>query len=491
MVDDRDDENKEQENQDEDNESFAELLESYSDSSGRGLKVGDRISGSIISIGREAVFVDTGSKRDGVIDRDELLDDEGEIPYSVGDEVELYVVGMTPDEVKLSKAFSGPGDPGVLREAYRNEVPVEGKVKAPCKGGFHVEIMKLRAFCPISQMDMRYIEDPSVYVGAIYPFLITRFEENGRNIVVSRREILERETEEARGKFLESLGEDAEVEGTVTKLMPYGAFVELVPGLEGMIHISELSWSRVEKPDEILRPGDKVTARVIGVKQGAEGRRPRIALSLKQMQGDPWERVNEFCSEGDRIKGKVVRCAEFGAFVEIAPGVEGLVHLSEMSHAKRVLKPEELVSPGDEISVVVKQIDTQRRRIALSIRDVEGDPWSTVEELFRPGQVVDGVVEREERYGLFITLAPGVTGLLHRSKLEGLVDAETIDKLKRGDHLRVIVESINPQERRISLDLRHDSGETEWRTFSDKPEGKGDVGALGEKLKDALDKKED
>jgi small subunit ribosomal protein S1 len=185
MVDDRDDENKDQEEQDEDSQSFAELLESYSDSSGRGLNVGDRIHGRIISIGREAVFVDTGSKRDGVIDRDELLDDNGDIPYSVGDELELYVVGVTPDEVQLSKAFSGPGDPSVLRDAYRSEVPVEGKVKAPCKGGFHVEIMKLRAFCPISQMDMRYIEDPSVYVGQTYPFLITRFEENGRNIVVS------------------------------------------------------------------------------------------------------------------------------------------------------------------------------------------------------------------------------------------------------------------------------------------------------------------
>ncbi len=488
MVDDRDDENKDQEEQDEDSQSFAELLESYSDSSGRGLNVGDRIHGRIISIGREAVFVDTGSKRDGVIDRDELLDDNGDIPYSVGDELELYVVGVTPDEVQLSKAFSGPGDPSVLRDAYRSEVPVEGKVKAPCKGGFHVEIMKLRAFCPISQMDMRYIEDPSVYVGQTYPFLITRFEENGRNIVVSRREILERETEEARSKFLASLGEGSEVEGTVTKLMPYGAFVELVPGLEGMIHISELSWSRIEKPEEIIRAGRRVTARVIGVKQGFEGKRPRIALSLKQMQGDPWESVDELCRVGDRIRGKVVRCTDFGAFVEIAPGIEGLVHLSEMSHVKRIQKPEELVSPGDEISVVVKQIDRQRRRIALSIRDVEGDPWSRVEELFQPGQSVEGVLEREERYGLFITLTPGITGLLHRSKLEGFPDTEAIEKLKRGDPIRVVVESVDPQERRISLDLRRDSGETDWQALTDKSEG--EVGALGEKLKDALERKD-
>ena len=494
MVDDRDEENRDEENQVEENqdegtESFAELLESYGgDSAGTELRVGDKIQGRIISIGRETVFVDTGSKRDGVVEREELQDEDGSIPYSEGDEVELYVVGVNADEVQLSKAFSGPGDPAVLREAFRNEVPVEGRVKAPCKGGFHVEIMKRRAFCPISQMDMRYIEDPATYVGATYPFLITRFEENGRNIVVSRREILERETEQMRREFLENLSDGAEVEGTVTKLMPYGAFVELVPGLEGMIHLSELSWSRIGKPEEVLSPGDRVHVRVIGIKEGSEGRRPRIGLSLKQMQGDPWERVEEICSTGDRITGKVVRCADFGAFVEIAPGVEGLVHLSEMSQVKRALKPEEVVQPGDEISVVVKQIDTQRRRIALSIRDVEGDPWEQVEEMFKPGQVVDGTLEREERYGLFISLAPGITGLLHRSKLEDLPDSG-VEGMRRGDRIRVIVESVNPEERRVSLDLPREAGESDWKSF---PEKSGeDVGALGEKLKRALEDKEE
>lgn len=489
MVDDLDEEMFDQQTQDEESENFAELLESYGDSSGRSLKVGDHISGRIISIGREAAFVDTGSKRDGFIDRNELLNEDGDVGVKVGDLVNLYVVRVTPDEIHLSKSFSGPGDPGILRDAFRNEVPVEGKVKAPCKGGFHVEVMKVRAFCPISQMDMRYIEDPSSYVGNEYPFLITRFEENGRNIVVSRREILERETEEARAEFLKNLRNDSEVEGTVTKIMPYGVFMELIPGMEGMIHISELSWSRIEKPDEILRPGDRVTARVIGIKQGAEGKRPRIALSLKQMQGDPWESVSDSYKVGDHVTGKVARCADFGAFVEIAPGIEGLVHLSEMSHVKRILKPEELVSPGDEISVVVKQIDTQKRRIALSIRDVEGDPWSGVEDLFRPGQEVDGLLEREERYGLFITLVPGITGLLHRSKMEGLAQSEPLSTLRRGDRVRVVIESVNPQDRRISLDLKKDSGDGDWKTYADKPDE--ELGALGEKLKNAMEKKPD
>jgi len=470
-------------------ESFAEMLENYTDSTSVEMRIGDRIRGRVISVGRDSVFVDTGAKTDGVVDREELQDEEGNVPFEVGDEIDLYVVGLTPDEIQLSKSFSGPGDPGVLREAFRNEVPVEGKVKAPCKGGFHVEVMKRRAFCPISQMDLRYVEDPSVYVGATYPFLITRFEENGRNIVVSRREILERESEEARKEFLEGLTEEAECEGIVTKLMPYGAFVELVPGLEGMIHISELSWSRIGKPEEVIHPGDRVKVRVIGIQEGPPGGRPRIGLSLKQMQGDPWERVREICKEGDRITGRVVRCADFGAFVEISPGVEGLVHVSEMSHVKRILKPEEVVQAGEEVTVLVKQIDESRRRISLSIRDVEGDPWSRVEDTFRPGQVVDGTVEREERYGFFVTLAPGITGLLHRSKLENLQDAGALENVRRGDQIRVMVESVDTAQRRIALGIKEETGESDWRAQPGASDS--GMGSLGEQLEKALKDKEE
>lgn len=476
--------------QEEEGQSFAEMLESYSESAGVELRVGDRIRGRIISIGKESVFVDAGSKTDGVVERDDLLDEQGNLPYEVGDELELYVVNQGPDEIRLSKALSGAGDVAVLREAYRSGVPVEGRVKAPCKGGFHVEVMKRRAFCPISQMDIRYVNDPKAYVGETYPFLITRFEENGRNIVVTRRELLEQEYEAARKAFLEELSEGSECEGVVTKLMPYGAFVELVPGLEGMIHLSELSWSRIGRPEEVIQVGDKVRVRVIGIKEAEPGKRPRIALSLKQMQGNPWERVHEICREGDRVNGKVTRCADFGAFVEIAPGVEGLVHVSEMSYVKRVLKPEEIVQPGDEVTVLVKQIDTERHRISLSIRDVEGDPWNRAEELFRPGQVVEGTVEKQERYGLFITLAPGITGLLHQSKLEDTQERERFENLKRGDSVRVVIESLDPQERRIALKPEASQGEEDWAAHSKEPDEEG-MGSLGEQLKKALDDKED
>jgi small subunit ribosomal protein S1 len=481
-------EDRDEDRQEEEIENFAEMLESYSESAGVELRVGDHIKGKIISIGRESVFVDTGSKTDGVVERDELMDEEGELPYSVGDELDLYVISQNQDEIRLSKALSGAGDIAMLREAHRSELPIEGKIKAPCKGGFHVEVMKRRAFCPISQIDIRYVDNPKRYVGDTYPFLITRFEENGRNIVVSRRVLLERESEEARKAFMEELSEGIECDGTVTKLMPYGAFVELVPGLEGMIHLSELSWSRIAKPEEVIKPGDKIRVRVIGVKDGDKGKRPRIALSLKQMEQDPWERVDSVCREGDKISGRVTRCADFGAFVEIAPGLEGLVHVSEMSHIKRVLKPEEIVLPGDEITVVVKQIDLERRRISLSIRDAEGDPWKRIDEVFKPGQVVEGTLEKEERYGLFITLAPAITGLLHRSLIEGASHREAFDNLKRGDKVRVVVDSIDTEERRIALKPEDKSGSSEWQSFAQDTDES--MGSLGEQLKKAMDDKE-
>jgi len=474
---------------DEDFESFADLLDSYSESAGVELRIGDHIRAKIISIGRDSVFVDTGSKTDGVVEREELVNEEGEMPYSVGDELDLYVVEHNQDEIRLSKALSGAGNVAMLREAYRSELPVEGRVKAPCKGGFQIEVMKHRAFCPISQIDMRYVEDPTVYTGQTFPFLITRFEENGRNIVVSRRVLLEKESEKARKEFLEGLAQGAECEGTVTKLMPYGAFVELIPGLEGMIHLSELSWSKISKPEEVLKTGGKVRVKVIDIKAGEKGKRPRIGLSLKQMEKDPWETVDEVFSEGDKIEGKVTRCADFGAFVEVAPGLEGLVHISEMSHTRRVLKPEDVVQPGDTVQVVVKEIDKERRRISLSIRDAEGDPWKGVEEMFRPGQVVEGTVEKQERYGIFISLAPAVTGLLHRSHLESAEKRESYENLKRGDKVRVVIDGVDVQEKRISLKPEAGPGEEDWKSFTDS--SKETIGSLGEQFLKAIDEKEE
>ena len=215
-------------------ESFADLFESYSSGMSEDIQVGDKVKGKVISIGKDTVFIDTGTKVDGAVDKGELLDQDRQLPYQVGDMVELYVVAANENEIRLSRAISGIGGLNLLRDAYENSIPVDGKVTAPCKGGFHVDILQRRAFCPISQMDLKFVETPEEYVGETYQFVIKQFEERGRNIVVSRRALLAKEQAQAQKAFYASLGIGDILDGRVSKLMPYGAFVELVPGVEGM-----------------------------------------------------------------------------------------------------------------------------------------------------------------------------------------------------------------------------------------------------------------
>ena len=473
--------------QDQQEESFADLFEAYSSGMNEDIRVGDKISGKIISISDSAVFVDTGTKADGVVELEELRDESGELPYDIGDTLELFVVVADESEIRLSKAIAGIGGLSMLKDAYRNAIPVEGRVAGTIKGGFQVEVLQRRAFCPISQIDVQYVENAEQYVGQTFQFRITKLAEGGRNIVLSRRDLLEAEQEQARQEFLKTLAEDQVLTGRVTRLMPYGAFVELIPGLEGMVHISELSWSRLEKPEAAVSPGDKLEVKVLRIESGAE--RMKIALSAKQVDGDPWERVAEVIEGGQKITGKVTRCAPFGAFVEIQPGIEGLVHISEMSFTRRVLNPEEIVQPGQSVSVLIKEIDVQKRRIGLSIRDAEGDPWLDVSEKFTVGQVISGTVEKQEKFGIFITLAPGIVGLLPKSVISRSSQNNRIERLKQGDTLAVVISNINAAERKISLGLGDSDDESDWRQFADKSErGNASLGALGDKLAEALKK---
>jgi small subunit ribosomal protein S1 len=468
-------------------ESFADLFESYSAGMNEDVQIGDKIQGEIISIGKDAVFVDTGTKIDGVVDKTELLDENLELPCKVGEILELYVVSRSGSEIRLSKALSGVGGIHILGEAFESAVPVEGKVKGTCKGGFQVEILQKRAFCPISQIDLRYVEKPDDYVGETYSFLITQLEENGRNIVVSRRELLQREQAKARSEFLEGLVIGTQFEGRVTKLMPYGAFVELQPGVEGMVHLSELGWSRVAKAEDVLSTGDLATVKVISVEPGKKPGQVKIALSIKQLTEDPWNSAQDAFRIGDKIRGKVTRCVKFGAFVEIAPGIEGLVHISEMSYRQRVLKSEDVVAEGETVEVMIKEIDVAKRRISLSMKEAEGDPWVGIRDRIKVGQSVEGTIEKKEKFGYFVQLEPGITGLLPKSKISNSENPASIEKLRERDRITLVVEEIRPEERRMTLRPGDSAGEDEWRSYT-KAEEKS-IGSLGEKLQKALKSK--
>ncbi|MDM8517912.1 30S ribosomal protein S1 [Desulfobacterales bacterium HSG16] len=486
-------------------QSFAEMLDSYQTQMDDDVQVGDKVSGEIISIGMDTVFLNTGTKIDGAVDSVELFDEEGNMPYKVGDTIELYIVSLSEHEMKLSKAMSGIGGLNMLQDAYAGKIPVEGKVKEVIKGGFHVEMMQKRAFCPVSQMDIRYVEKPEEYVGGVHRFLVTKFEEKGKNIVVSRRVLLEEEQAKEHKVFFEQLEIGAVIEGKVSKVMPFGAFVEIFPGVEGMVHVSELSWSRVENPEEVVKSGDMVTVQVLKVEPGEKKNRHKISLSIKQIGGDPWEDEEQTFKVGDKVRGKVTKCMGFGAFVEIAPGVEGLVHISEMSYKKRVSKPEEIVTQGETIDVMVKDIDIAKRRISLSIRDAEGDPWIGVNEKYIVGQSVEGHIEKKEKFGFFINLEPGITGLLPMSLLKKSPSANTIEKLKEGSALTVIVQEINADARKLSLRAADTDDEGDWKSYAGNQQGKsktrnqketssgsagmGSMGIFGEKLQQAMDRK--
>jgi len=470
-------------------EGFAELFESYGAEGVKDIEVGAKVKGEIISIGRESVFIDIGAKSDGVVEKVELLDEKGEMPLKKGDTIELYVVSRGDNEIRLSKAISRAGGASLLQDAFEKGIPIEGKVKGIQKGGFNVELMHRKAFCPLGQIDLQFAEHPEAYVGKTYRFIITQFEEDARNLVVSRKGLLNRELEAEREKFLQGISVDAEYDGKVRRILPYGAFVELFPGIEGMVHVSEISWSRVERPDEVLNAGAAVRVKIIGIEGGDGPGGIKIALSIKRITADPWDMVGEKFQEGDKATGTVIRCAEFGAFVEIAPGIEGLVHISEMSFTKRVLRPQDVVRVGQVVPVVVKEVDPERRRISLSIKEAEGDPWLEVKDKYHVGQTVEGTLERKEQFGWFIALEPGITGLLPRSSMQRSVKPASIERLKQGDAIPVIIERIDPDERKITLAPGDPDAEEHWRGFAGDS-GKS-LGSLGERLQEALKSKKE
>lgn len=438
-------------------ENFAEML-ATSEEANRPLRSGQKVKGKVIAVNGDDVFVDIGVKEDGVMGRKDLGDKEPEI----GDEIEAFITGISSQGIKLSRYMEG-ASVAALEEAKENGIPVEGKIRNVCKGGFQVEVMGKTAFCPGSQMALNAPAEE--LVGKTYPFAVTRVENNGRNIVVSRRALIEKEQKENLDKLLEAVKPGDIVEGKITRVAPFGVFIELAPGVEGLAHISQLSWSRVEKPEELYSPGDVVKAKFLSHETDEKGR-SRLSLSVRQALGDPWEDIDAGFKVGEIVEGTVVRLTPFGAFITIADGVDGLAHVSELSWDKKVRNPADALTVGDKVRVKIKDINKDDKKISLSVRDAEADPWADVEQRFKVGETYKGSVESRSPHGLFVNLAPGVDGLLPASVIRELKDNAKYSRLQAGDEINVVIQKVDCGAKRISLNVENSSKPSEdqsWR----------------------------
>jgi small subunit ribosomal protein S1 len=478
------------EDETEEKTSFAELLEASTEAPGHRVYPGDKVSGKVAKISRDAIFVDLGGKSEGVADLQEFLDKDGILTVKEGDEVEMRVASIR-DGIHLSKGIKiqGAGALEIMREAQQNLIPVEGRVSRVVKGGFEVDLSGIRSFCPLSQIDLRFCEKPEDHIGARYLFRIMEIKEKGKNVVISRRVLLEEEQEKRFKETLERLKPDLECEGKVVKIADFGAFVD-IGGVEGMVHISEISHARIKHPSEILKIGQPVKVRVMKIESDKEGR-PKISLSVKALEPDSWEKGLEF-EEGQIVHGKVSRLTDFGAFVEVAPGVDGLVHISEISY-ERVPHPHQLLHEGDEVDVLVMGIDRETRRISLSIKEATlrkkiREETGSEKVRLEVGQVLEGVVEDSKPFGLFIRLpqlGPKIKGLLPVDELKSSEKGDMKKKFPRGREVRVEILSIDEKGRiRLSQRVMEEREDREdYKKFLEKEDKDGKLGTLGDLFK--------
>jgi small subunit ribosomal protein S1 len=475
----------------EEKESFEELLKASSETPGRKLFPGDKVSGKVLKVSKDAIFVDLGGKSEGIADLQEFLDKEGNPTIKQGDWVEMRVASIR-DGIHLTKGMKvqGPDSLDILREAKENLIPIEGRVASVVKGGFQIDLSGIRAFCPLGQIDLAFCEKPEEHVGARYPFRIMEIKEKGKNIIVSRRALMEEEREKKSKETLATLKPDLECEGKVTKLTAFGAFVD-IGGIEGMVHISEISHGRINHPSEILKPGQQVKVKVMKIEADKEGR-PKISLSVKALEPDSWDKGLGF-EEGEIIHGKVSKLTDFGAFVEVAPGVDGLVHISEISY-ERVSHPSRFLHEGDRVDVLVMGIDRDMHRISLSIKEATIKKKMDMEEgsdkvRLEVGQILKGIVEDSKPYGLFVRLpqfGARVRGLLPMEELRESERGDVKKKFPKGQEIQVEIISIDEKGRiRLSqraMEEREDR--KDYEKFVEKEEKGGKLGTLGEIFKD-------
>ena len=468
-------------------EDFAALFEASIKA--KRFEKGQTIEGRIVAIGPEVAFVDVGGKGEATIEVEELKDADGDIDVAVGDRIQAMVVSTSGGLTLSRRLARGAATDRQLEDAFRAGLPVEGKVERAVKGGFEVRIGRARAFCPISQMDTP--RAPSVpHEGHVYEFRIIEYKDEGRNLVVSRRALIEERDKERAAEVRRSIVAGAVVTGRVASVRDFGVFVDLGGGVQGLLHVSEIGWSRVDDPSQMFTPGDEITVKVLNVDE----QKQKISLGLKQLTDDPWVTAAERYAVGQVHQARVTRVAEFGAFVELEPGVEALAHASTFPPTGRSDAWTKQVPPGSTAAFEILSIDPVKKRIGVALvpegsTRAAGAIRSQAEIV--PGARLSGKIERHEKFGVFVFLGPGRTGLIPLSETGVAKDADVARALPVGADVDVIVLEVDPTGRRIRLsakavaDAKEAAEVREYSERADAAPAEG-FGSLADKLRGAL-----
>ena len=449
-------------------DSFADLFEeSLSQTK---MRPGTIITGEVVDISSDFVVVHAGLKSEGVISAQEFQDENGQVNVNVGDEVEVALEYVEDGfgEARLSREKAVRARSWIaLEKAYDAGETVMGIINGKVKGGFTVELNDVRAFLPGSLVDVRPVRDLSYLEGKQLEFKVIKLDQKRNNVVVSRRAVVEEESSEERDQLIENLEEGQVVKGIVKNLTDYGAFIDL-GGIDGLLHITDMSWKRIKHPNEIVNVGDEIDVKVLKF----DREKTRVSLGLKQMGEDPWLDITRRYPVSSRLVGKVTNLTDYGCFVEIEEGVEGLVHVSEMDWTNKNVSPNKVVQLGDEVEVMVLEIDAERRRISLGMKQCKANPWDDFASQHNKGDKIVGTIKSITDFGIFIGLDGGIDGLVHLSDISWNATGEdAVRDYKKGDEIETVILAIDPERERISLGVKQLEQDPFSNYLADHPKG--------------------
>ena len=449
---------------------FESALENYLNMDFEDLEEGNIIKGNVVKIRDESVLVDVNFKSEGEIPIEEFQDRAGHINVNEGDEVDVFVVNKNDLEGTISLSHKRAKRMRVLdelEEYQQEEKDIVGTIIQRIKGGYTVEIKGIEAFLPGSHVDLRPVPDMDALVGQDFSFRILKINRRRSNVIVSRRIILEEERERQRSNLLQNIQEGSTVNGKVKNITDYGVFIDL-GGLDGLLHITDMSWKRIRHPREMVQLGDELELKVISYDEQDQ----KVSLGLKQLVPNPWENIAEKYPEGEKFSGKVTNLVDYGAFVELEPGVEGLVHVSEMSWTRKLRHPSQMVQVGDEVDVVVLSLDAESKRISLGMKQVQPNPWDLVFEKYPEGTILEAPIKNITDFGIFIGIEEGIDGLIHVSDLSWTKKVHHPEELYQvGDMVRAKVLTVDRENEKFTLGVKQ-LHEDPWSRIPEKyPEG--------------------